>query len=83
MFLSCTAVDHEGERVRWSLLDMTGEAEAELTRGRCPMCPRQPITRPDDRLPECSCCGSKWPTADGELSCLPGARTEWINSRLA
>ena len=76
MYLRCTAVEHLGERVLYSILDVTGEAEKALKSGRCPMCPEQSIPTAPDALPVCPCCVSTWMTSDESASCLPGSRTE-------
>jgi hypothetical protein len=75
MFLRCTNPDHEGTRVGYSLLDVSGMAERALEDGRCPMCPEHEITVPLDGLPVCSCCGSTWTLGDGSATCLPGRTT--------
>jgi len=68
----------------WPILGGAPEAVASLVRGRCPICPEQPLDSDAGEAAlvdaACSCCGSGWRMTDENLACLPGPRTKLVGS---
>jgi hypothetical protein len=63
----------------WPLLGGDKDAVGALVRGRCPICPDEPLDTGDDAARVTAgtrlCCGSGWRLTNDDLDWLPGARS--------